>query len=302
MKFGKLESVEGIDLSLPKDHAENALFLKGKRKRDAEVYIGFPIWSHPKWVGTIYPPKAKAKDFLSYYSQQYNAIELNATHYNTPKVSQVEAWKSVVPGTFKFCPKVPQFISHAKDIATMKEAFEGFINAVLYFDQNLGCVFFLLSPHFKPDKLNSLIKLLDTLPQNFEMAIELRHEDWFTVPAVLDELCKYLVSKKIILIITDVSGRRDILHQRLTTKTAFVRFTGNDLHPSDFTRLDEWVKRCTSWLEHGLEKLYFFVHTPEKHLCPELSYYFIKQLNKNAGTKIPLPKPLIDKSEPGLFD
>ena len=34
-----------------------------------------------EWVGKVYPEKTKEKDFLQYYVQHYNSIELNATHY-----------------------------------------------------------------------------------------------------------------------------------------------------------------------------------------------------------------------------
>jgi len=73
------------------------------------------------------------------------------------------------------------------------------------------------------------------------------------------------------------------------------------LHPTDYARLDEWTTRITEWINKGLERLYFFVHTPEEALCPELAYYFIQELNKKAGTNIRPPKPLIDRSQQDLF-
>lgn len=173
---------------------------------------------------------------------------------------------------------------------------------MLHFEKNLGCTFFQFPPYFKPNQLGNLTKLLDTLPDDFELSVELRHEEWFNKPTALDELCAYLKQKKFGLVITDVSERRDVLHQRFTNQTAFIRFTANDLHPTDFTRLDDWKTRIAQWIEHGLQKLYFFVHTPEKYLTPELAYYFIQQLNKKAGTDIQSPKPFINKTQQNLFE
>ncbi|CAF3486688.1 unnamed protein product [Rotaria sp. Silwood2] len=276
--------------------------LNNERYTKLKIYVGCPIWNHPDWVGKIYPAKAKEKDFLTYYAQQYNSIELNATGYNIPTLSSIAKWVSSVPDNFMFCPKVTRIISHSKDIFDKKEAFDIFIDHVLHFEKNLGCTFFQFPPYFKPDKLNSLIKLLDTLPDNFELSVELRHEEWFNHAIALDELSSYLKSKKIGLVITDVSDRRDVLHQRFSNRTAFIRFTANDLHPSDFSRLDIWTTKTAEWIEHGLEKLYFFVHTPEKSLTPELAYYFIQELNKKAGTNIKPPKPLIDRTQRDLFE
>lgn len=301
MQFGRLSNINEVDFSLPKDHADTTHLLNKKRNRDLEIYVGCPIWSHQDWVGKIYPKTAKEKDFLMYYAQQYNSIELNATGYNIPTLSSIQKWTSVVPDTFKFCPKVTRIISHAKNVFEKEEAFNIFIEHVLHFEKNLGCTFFQFPPYFKSNQLDGLIKLLDTLPGNFELAIELRHEEWFKESSAFDELCAYLKQKNFGLVVTDVSERRDVLHQRFTNKTAFIRFTANDLHPTDYSRLDEWTTRISRWIENGLEKLYFFVHTPEKALSPELAYYFIQELNKKAGTKISPPKPLIDRSQQDLF-
>lgn len=301
MDFGRVNNVSDIDFSLSQDHADNASVLTGKRNTDLEIYVGCPIWSHKDWVGKIYPAKAKDKDFLMYYAQQYNSIELNATHYKIPSLSTIARWVSDVPDGFKFCPKVPQVISHAKNIFDMKIVFDEFIDAILHFENNLGCTFLQLPPYFKPERISSLVQLLDTLPEEYQVAIELRNEAWFNNTVAFDELSNYLTSKRFGFVITDVSGRRDVLHQRLCNTTAFIRFTANDLHPTDYSRLDEWTTRITEWINKGLERLYFFVHTPEKALCPELAYYFIQELNKKAGTNIRPPKPLIDRSQQDLF-
>jgi hypothetical protein len=66
-----------------------------------------------------------------------------------------------------------------------------------------------------------------------------------------------------------------------------IRFIGNDLHPSDFKRLDDWVSRIKYWVDGGLKEVYFFVHCLNETFAPELSQYLIKQLNEKceAGLK-----------------
>lgn len=301
MQFGLLSNINEVDFYLPKDHPETAFVLNKKKNEAIEIYVGCPIWAHKDWVGKIYPAKAKDKDFLMYYAQQYNSIELNATHYKIPSLSTIARWVADVPDGFKFCPKVPQVISHAKNIFDMKMVFDEFTDTVLHFENNLGCTFLQLPPYFKPERIASIVQLLDKLPEEFKIAIELRNEAWFNNTVAFDELSDYLKSRRFGFVITDVSGRRDVLHQRLSNTTAFIRFTANDLHPTDYTRLDTWTTRITEWIDKGLERLYFFVHTPEKALCPELACYFIQELNKKAGTLLRPPKPLIDRSQQGLF-
>jgi uncharacterized protein YecE (DUF72 family) len=97
-------------------------------------------------------------------------------------------------------------------------------------------------------------------------------------------------ANKIGSIITDASGRRDCVHMRLSTPEAFIRFVGNGLHATDYTRVDEWVQRIRKWMEEGIKKVYFLMHQHEEIHSPELAKYVIQQLNKHCGTTIPEPK------------
>ena len=77
---------------------------------------------------------------------------------------------------------------------------------------------------------------------------------------------------------------------RLTTPSAFIRFVGNGLHPTDYARVDDWVQRIKLWMGQGIHKVYFFMHQHEEIYSPELSRYVIQQLNKHCGTAIPEPR------------
>ncbi|MFM2000329.1 MAG: hypothetical protein RL204_2276, partial [Bacteroidota bacterium] len=111
MKYGKLDSIEGVDFTLPKDHKQTKSLLAGMPV-DLTILQGGTMWNIPEWVGKIYPLKTPKKDFLREYAKQFSTIELNATHYRTPTKETVLSWVEAVPESFKFCPKFPQSISH----------------------------------------------------------------------------------------------------------------------------------------------------------------------------------------------
>ena len=90
-------------------------------------------------------------------------------------------------------------------------------------------------------------------------------------------------------LITDAAGRRDVVHMRLTNKTAFIRYVGNGLHKTDYTRIDEWVKRLKKWLPAGLENLYFMMHQHDEKDTPILTDYVIKQMNKHCKLNLTPP-------------
>ena len=94
MEFGRVQEIEldNIDFTLPADPLFNKAVLKGKKVNNPKIYIGCAKWGRTEWVGKIYPPKAKEKDFLQHYVQHYNCIELNATHYKVYGAEGIKKW------------------------------------------------------------------------------------------------------------------------------------------------------------------------------------------------------------------
>jgi uncharacterized protein YecE (DUF72 family) len=104
-----------------------------------------------------------------------------------------------------------------------------------------------------------------------------------------------LENRNISHIITDSAGRRDLLHMRLTTPTAFVRYNGANVD-SDYTRLDDWFERLKLWKEQGIENIYFFIHQNHEEASPLLAAHLIKKLNADWGTDIKAPGKPEDKN------
>jgi uncharacterized protein YecE (DUF72 family) len=295
MDFGKLSNISKVNFSLPPDHVATLPTLKKHTQNtDLEVFIGCPVWSCEEWVGKWYPAKTQSKDYLKHYAQQFNTIELNTTHYRTPDLATIAKWRENTPTTFRFCPKILQTISHDQLLQNTETLLQAFCDSVWELGEKLGVCFLQLPPYFSPDKLYILEKFIKTFPPEIALSIEFRHEDWFRLKngqlpfSIATEM---LENYKVSTVICDVAGRRDVLHQRLTTTTAVVRFVENSLHITDYQRLDEWVERIATWKENGLEKLYFFMHEPDNVLSPDLVVYFIDKLNEKCGLQ--LKKPLV---------
>ena len=135
MKFGKVENLEGIDFSLPPDDDSNKDCLQSD-SNSCICYVGATGWSMKEWKGKIYPPIAKASEFLFHYSRQFNSIELNSTHYNLPRPETIQRWKTQVPDDFRFCPKVWQQVSHRKDLGMDSGNLDRFIDNLEKFIHN----------------------------------------------------------------------------------------------------------------------------------------------------------------------
>lgn len=285
MDFGRVPETElnNVDFTLPKDPEGNKKVLqKAVKATSPKIFIGCAKWGRKEWVGKIYPPKTKDAQFLDEYVKHYNSIELNATHYRV-HVPDIIKWNSKVEGkAFLFCPKVPQGISHfssAFQNPKTQAQLDDFLAAVSEFKEHLGPIFLQVSDKFGPKKKKELFGFLETLPKDIKWFFEARHPDWFE-PAEQKELFNVLFRLNIGAVITDTAGRRDCCHMHLTTPSTFIRFVGNSLHPSDYTRIDDWAKRIKSWLDAGLQELYFFMHMHDEAKSPELTVYLADQLNK----------------------
>lgn len=285
MEFGKLANIDKVDWSLSPDSPLSLHYLENlPNQKSLEFRIGAPLWGTQEWVGLIYPPGTKRGDFLYHYSRNFNTIELNTTHYRIPTAAQTEQWISQVPENFLFCPKVLQAISH-----------EGLLDQILlksWWDflsvlkPRLGPSFLQFPPNFSYQHKGLLHRFLQAWPRDFDLALEFRHPSWFQDGQILPALTEHLQKLGIGLVITDVAGRRDVTHASISAPYSMLRFIGNNLHPSDLTRAQAWAEKIKVWGEHGLQKMFVFVHEPEDLPVIEMTQKMIQELNERSGAEL----------------
>lgn len=285
MKFGQVEDPSKIDFTLPNDNSHTKEILKKSKSKNMDISIGCAKWNKTDLKG-FYPKGTK--DELTYYATQFNSIELNATFYGMPSPDQVVTWKEKTPSNFKFFPKITNTVSHFRRLLNIDDVVTQFATAVMNFDEKLGMVFLQLHDNFKPKDYERLESFIKKWPKEVPLAVELRNNEWFADEEIFDKTCQLFEENKIANIIVDTAGRRDMLHMRLTTPVAFIRYVGANAE-SDYDRLDDWLERIKKWKSEGLEKLYFFVHQNVEKASPLLSAYFIEKINKEFGTDIHIP-------------
>lgn len=303
MEFGRVDISElnNIDFTLPKEPAFNKQVLPGKKVKDPKVYLGCAKWGRTEWVGKIYPLKTKEKDFLDHYVKHYNSIELNATHYKVYGATGIAKWAAKAgDNDFMFCPKMYQGVTHRGGLLNKEFITTEFLRGIVAFEKHLGPVFVQVSDAFTTKRKEELFTFLRSLPTDMQFFLEVRHPDWFGKADVQKELFEFLRSINMGIVITDTSGRRDCAHMHLTIPKTFIRYVGNSLHPTDYTRVNDWIKRMKYWLENGIEELYFFMHMHDEAYSPELTVYMVDKLNAACGLDLIKPK-FIATSQTDLF-
>jgi uncharacterized protein YecE (DUF72 family) len=152
----------------------------------AGMRLGTSAFTAAGWPGTFYPAGISPRDYLSYYSQRFDTVEVDSTFYGCPAASRVRGWYEKTPPGFIFSAKVPQDITHEKCLLDCDTEMAEFVSRMELLGEKLGPLL-LQFGHFNEtvfrsvdDFLVRLIPFLDKLPQSHRFALEIRNKHWLT--------------------------------------------------------------------------------------------------------------------------
>lgn len=279
MDFGHHSMPEMVEFALPNWREDDIVVLKPNPNHNTRIFIGSTTWNQPAWLGDTYPSKTPKNRFLRAYGDSFDTIELNSTHYNIPQTNVIQNWCRQVPDSFRFCPKVPQFISHRNDLGVESGYLDQYLEMLTNFEMKLGIPFIQFPPYFGIERKEALLRWVEYVHKKQVHAIEFRNANWFeNKDNKLFELLKQLNWP---LVITDTSGRRDLIHMRLTSTNFIIRFVACGIVSLDQKRLDEWVERLYPLIiKQQLSNIYFFIHDPDHYTLPDMSFYLKTAFDK----------------------
>jgi uncharacterized protein YecE (DUF72 family) len=90
----------------------------------SELRIGTCAFTASGWNGAFYPKGLKSTDYLRFYSERFDTVEIDSTFYGCPAAKTVTSWYDKTPNGFIFSVKVPQPITHEKILVDCSEEFE----------------------------------------------------------------------------------------------------------------------------------------------------------------------------------
>ena len=204
------------------------MFFDSLEMNDSLVHIGTSGWSYGHWVGRFYPAGLKSNNWLSYYSREFNTVEINSSFYHLPKLQTFINWKKNTGADFLFSVKVSRYITHIKRFIDCKEALERLFTAAKELGEKLGPFLFQLPPSLNKDK-SRLEKFLRILPGKYKFAFEFRNESWFT-----RDIYNLLKSAGCAIVIS--SSPRFPYVEEITTDFCYIRMHGpGDLYSSCYS-------------------------------------------------------------------
>lgn len=268
-------------------------------------FLGCPAWSENAWRSSLYPADARPSDYLTLYSQVFNAVEGNTTFYARPAASTVERWAHVMPAHFRFTAKFPRDISHAGDLREQVQAGLDFIGLLKPLGQRVSPYWLQLPAGFGPARLGELMHFLDEI--GTAVAVEVRNEAFFArgdQERLLNRLLHERGVERICLdpraLFSCTSRAPGVLHAQAKKPNvpprpaAFsqhpqVRFIGHPELEANDRFLLPWLDKVAAWIEEGRSP-YVFLHTADNLQAAALAQRFHRQLMARLPGLAALPE------------
>jgi uncharacterized protein YecE (DUF72 family) len=214
--------------------------------------VGVSGFSYPGWKGNFYPEALKSEEFLSYYSQRLNSVEINSSFYATPSLAMVKSWAGKTGDNFKFSFKAPRQITHILKFGKGSvEATERLGVTLRSLGEKNGPILFQLPPYSKQD-LKLLEDFLTSTSEIGGRVFEFRHESWLNDPTY-----STLEKHDADFCIAETEDMKPVF--KVTGKTPYFRLRKESY---DAKMIDDWTGKIRE-TSSGRESVYVYLRHDE---------------------------------------
>lgn len=290
------------------------------------IYVGTSGFTAAGWVGSFYPAGLKPSDYLRFYADHFESVEVDSTFYGCPSPRTVTNWALKTPPGFIFSVKMPQTITHDKAMVNCDAELQEFIGTMKLLGEKLGPMV-LQFPFFDKWKIRDrheftdrLIPFLKMLPTDCKFATEIRNKDWLNA-----ELANLLRQFNVALVLQDLSYMpkpMDLKFDPVTADFVYIRWLGDrkqiESQSSNWDKtivdrsqeMSEWVKYCYPIVKRGV-KVFAYANNHYSGFAPDTVEQFRRlwksggggHIGKLAPSPVQAPRPatqgsLIFDSEP----
>lgn len=221
------------------------------------LLIGTSGWQYRHWRGRFYPAALPQGQWLEFYAERFRAVESNNAFYRLPDRSTFDAWRARTPPDFQMAVKMSRYLTHIKRLAEPEEPVRRFLDRAAGLGEKLGPVLLQLPPTLQRDR-QLLTRTLARFPAEVRVAVEFRHETWFT-----DDVRALLTDHGAALCLADRRGAVTPVWR--TAPWTYLRFhEGRAVPWPCYGRraLGTWAHRLSDGWGAGAEAWVFFNNDP----------------------------------------
>ena len=226
------------------------------------IHIGTSGWNYDHWRGPFYPDDLSQKEWLNFYCDHFQTVEINNSFYQLPSKSTFRKWRDTVPKSFTFSVKASRYITHMKKLKDPADALNNFYKGIEPLKDRIGPILFQLPPKWRLniDRLESFLKLLSS---DFEHTFEFRDESWFQ-----NGVFELLEKHKAAFCIYHIEGRQS--PRQVTADFVYIRLHGPEAAYEgsyDGRTLAGWSRLFTKWRK-GRKRIYCYFDNDQKGYAP----------------------------------
>jgi uncharacterized protein YecE (DUF72 family) len=240
--------------------------------------IGTSGWTYRDWRGSFYPVGLAQKNWLEYYSQQFNCVEANATFYRTFADSTYQHWYQSTPDDFQFVLKAPRRITHEMQLFQVNDQLVSFWKSATILGQKLGLILIQVAPNI-PYDLERLRTALTAVEEPGRLAVEFRSPQWHT--AEVDSLLRELG-----VVYCNADSPQSSLSEQITGKTAYLRLHGRTqwyAYNYSFDEIKEIAAAVVRMKTAGVEPIYIFFNNDYEANAPHNAHDLQKLLTEQTN-------------------
>ena len=165
------------------------------------LVVGTSGWQYADWRGAFYPDGLPQRRWLEHFAGQFPTVEVNNAFYRLPERSVFERWRAQTPDDFVVAVKVSRYLTHVRRLRDPVEPVGRLVDRASGLGDRLGPYLLQLPPTLRVE-LDRLDECLAAFPEGSRVAVEPRHESWWT-----DEVHRVLRARGAALCWADRGGR-----------------------------------------------------------------------------------------------
>ncbi len=263
------------------------------------VHIGASSWLFDGWRGVFYPDKLPKTQYLTYYTSQFDTIEVNTSFYAIPTASTLLTWVESAPPGFTYALKFPRTITHERRLVECEGVTRAFLDGLRALGDACGPALLQFPPDFtRHAHGRALAAYLDWLADeahDLRIAVEVRAADLLT-----SAFAAFVAERNFALALVDrvhTPDLFDVWWERVEAGAgpdfAFLRWIGDDRHGPQGDRelqvlrddeLAQWTTRIEQLAVHGKTVFGYMHNTYEGH-----SPASVRRLKTLLAAHLPLP-------------
>ncbi len=139
--------------------------------------MGTSGWQYADWRGRLYPGGVAQREWLTYYSDRFQSVEVNNVFYRLPEKATVGLPRR--PRTLSSASRRVATSTHVPRLSKPAEPVRRLLGRSSGLGHKVGPILLQLPANFRGDPAR-LASTLEAFPPCVRVAFEPRHESWYT--------------------------------------------------------------------------------------------------------------------------